>query len=99
MTHAKNPSVEICLSLFGEHPEDVISPIRSAADALSWVGELFTIIEREALNERNGFRIKRLAEMGAYLALDIGNYADSQHGAMIDRLRSAGLVSSEGVTA
>ena len=95
-----NPSsVETCRSLFGEHPEDVISPIKSAADALSWLEELFHTIEREALNERNGYRIKHLAEMGAYLALDMGNYAGCQHETMIDRLRNAGVVSTEGATA
>lgn len=99
MAHAKNPSVETCRSLFGEHPEDVISPIKSAADALSWLEELFHTIEREALNERNGYRIKHLAEMGAYLALDMGNYAGCQHETMIDRLRNAGVVSTEGATA
>lgn len=99
MAHAKNPSAEACRSLFGAHHEDVISPIKSAADALSWLEELFHTIEREALNERNGYRIKHLAEMGAYLALDMGNYAGCQHETLIDRLRSAGVIPAEGATA
>ena len=85
-------------SVFGEHPEDVISPIKSAADALSWLEELFRTIEREALNERNDYRIKHLSEMGAYLALDMGNYAGCQHETMTDRLRNAGVVSAKGAT-
>ena len=62
------PAVKTCQDLFGEHPEDVISPIKSASDAFDWLEELFNTIKTEALNERNGYRIKHLAEMGAYLA-------------------------------
>ena len=91
--------VEACRHLFGEHPENVISPIKSAADALSWLEELFKTIEREALNERNGYRIKHLAEAGAYLAFDIANFAGCQHETMIERLRTAGVVAAEGATA
>jgi hypothetical protein len=91
--------VAACRNLFGEHPEDVISPINSAAEALFWLEELFLTIAREALDERNGYRIKHLAEMGAYLASDVGNYAGYQHETMIDRLRNAGIVPAEGVAA
>lgn len=96
MSHAKNPSVEACRSLFGEHPEDVIGPIKSASDALCWLEELFTTIERETLNEISIYRIKHLAEMGAYLACNMSDYTGSQHETMIDRLRNAGVVSAEG---
>lgn len=97
-TH-RTPGVDACRNIFGEHPEDVISPIKSAADALSWLEELFRTIASEALDERNGYRIKHLAEMGAYLALDVGGYADHQHETMIDRLRNAGVIPAEGVAA
>lgn len=99
MKRAITPNEAACRSLFGEHPEDVISPIKSAADALGWLEELFNTIKREALNERSGFRIKHLAEAGAYLAADIGNFADCQHETMIERLRTAGVVPAEGATA
>ena len=99
MAHAKNPSVEACRSLFGEHPEDVIAPINSASDTLYWLEEIFKTISREALNERNGYRIKHLAEAGAYLAFDIANFAGCQHETMIERLRTAGVVAAEGATA
>lgn len=95
----RTPGVDACRNLFGEHPEDVISPINSAAEALFWLEELFLTIAREALDERNGYRIKHLAEMGAYLASDVGNYAGYQHETMIDRLRNAGVVLAEGVAA
>lgn len=89
-------SVEACRSLFGEHPEDLISPIHSAADALSWLEEILNTIAREALDGRNGYRIKHLAEAGAYLALDMGNYAGHFHETVIARLRDAGVVPTEG---
>jgi hypothetical protein len=34
---------EASCQLFGEHPEDVISPIDSAAEALSWLEEILTL--------------------------------------------------------
>ena len=99
MAHAKNPSVEACRSLFGEHPEDVIAPINSASDTLYWLEEIFKTISREALDARAGYRIKHLAEAGAYLAFDIANFTDCQHETMIDRLRNAGVVHAKGATA
>ena len=97
-TYSSNatPAVETCRALFGEHPEDVISPIKSASDALGWLEELFNTIKNEALTERNGYRIKHLAEMGAYLAFDMSNYAGCQHETMVDRLRTAGVLHGNG---
>ena len=91
--------IEACKSLFGEHPEDVIGPIKSAADALGWLEELFNTIGNEALNERSGHRIKQLAAMGAYVASETSNFSDHIHETLIDRLRTAGIVTSEGVAA
>lgn len=96
MSHAKNPSVEACRSLFGEHPEDVITPINSATEALCWLEELFKTIEQEALNERSGYRIKHLAEMGAYLACNMSDFTGSQYETMMGSLRTALAVSAEG---
>lgn len=83
--------VAIVKDLFGDYPEDVISPIKSVADALSWLEEIFTTIKNEALEGRNGYRIKQLAEAGAYLAADMGNYACSKHESYLERLQSAGF--------
>jgi hypothetical protein len=94
-----DPSVETCRSLFGEYPEDVIVPIKCAADAISWLEEILRTISQEALDHRNGFRIQRLAEAGAHLASDMGDYAKCQHQNMLNRLRTAGVVFAEGVTA
>lgn len=92
---AKISSVEIVKKLFGDHPEDVISPIKSASDALGWLEELFKTIEKEALEERNGYRIKELAAMGAYLALDVGNYSSHMHETYIYRLQAAEVIRVE----
>lgn len=92
---AKN-AVENCRALFGEVPEDVISPIKSAAEALGWLEEIFKTISREALHERNGYRLKRLADAGAYLAFDFHEYAGCRHEEMLGRLRGAGVARAEG---
>ena len=92
-------AVEACEKLLGEHPEDAISPIKSASDALGWLEEIFKTIEKEALHEHNGFRIQSLAEAGAYLASDLSNYTGGRHEAMLARLRAAGAASSQGTPA
>lgn len=86
--NTENPSFEIAKQIFGDYPEDVISPIKSASDALSWLEQLFKTIEKEALDERGGFRIKELAAMGAYLAFDMSNYAGCMHETYTERLKS-----------
>lgn len=93
-----------CKKLFGEYPEDVIAPIKSAADGLAQLEEIFITIAREATDDRNGFRnghrlgfrIKRLAEAGAYLAFDIGNCTGHQYETMLQRLVEQGIVSKRG---
>ncbi|MHB1359467.1 MAG: hypothetical protein ACYCWC_07780 [Rhodocyclaceae bacterium] len=88
-------SVDACRRLFGEHPEDVIAPINCAADALAWLEEILKTISRDTLVAGNGYRIKLLADAGAYLALEIGNFAGCQHETMIKRLYDAGVVPKE----
>jgi hypothetical protein len=90
--HTTTPNEAACRSLFGEHAEDVISPIKCAADALGWIEEILKTIQCEALKERNGHRIKQLAEAAAYLASDMSNYAIVRHETMIHRLRTAGVI-------
>lgn len=55
-------------------------------------GENATTPDR--IGKANSVRIERLAELGRYVASDLGNYADCQHETMIDRLRTAGVVST-----
>lgn len=82
-----------CEKAFGEHPEDVISPIKSAADLCHWLDEIFKTIKEEA--ESNGpvshFRIKHLANAGAYLAFDYSNYLGCHHEEMSACLKKAGI--------
>ncbi len=88
----ENPSVEIVKELFGDYPEDVIIPIKGAADALGWLEEVFITIDKEALDARNGCRIKKLAELGAYLAGNMADYAGCAHETYIDRLKTVGAI-------
>lgn len=88
----KNPSVETVKALFGDHPEDVISPIKSAADALDWLKEIFQTIAVDAFDPNAHYRIERLAKAGAHLAVDIGEYAGRSHEDYLDRLIAAGVV-------
>lgn len=69
------------------HPEDVISPIRIAADALGWLEEVLKTIEAEA---GSNARIKRLARMGAYLAADMSNLADCAYEDMLEAIKKGG---------
>jgi hypothetical protein len=87
-------SVGIVKDLFDAHPEDVISPINSAAEALTWLEEIFDTIKKEALDGRNGYRIQRLAAAGAYIAADMGDYADHMYKNYLERLQIAGAVAS-----
>lgn len=89
MTEKNKQAVEACLQLFGARPEDVLIPIKSAADALSWLEEIFNTIKAEALNG-SGVRIKQLAEAGAYIAMDIGNFAGCKHEEFIRTIRKNG---------
>lgn len=89
--HTHSPEVEACKALFGQYPEDVISPLKSAADALLWLNEICTTIKNEALDERKGYRIKRLADAGAYIAQEFSNYAGCEYETMLDCLNDAGI--------
>lgn len=82
-----------CKDAFGLLPEDVIAPILCGADAFHWMDEIFKTIKEEA--EKNGpvshFRIKHLAEAGAYLAFDYANFLGTQHEDMTEKLATAGI--------
>jgi hypothetical protein len=94
---AVNPAqhIETVKALFDAHPEDVISPIKSATEALDWIEEILLTIKRDADDAgRNALRIKRLAGAAAYIAADIANYAGCQHEAFIGRLQNAGVLDS-----
>jgi hypothetical protein len=89
------PNMEACRSLFGQYPEDVISTIKCAAEALSWLEEILRTISSDVLDARNRGRIKRLADAGVHLGFDVGEYAETQHEDMTDHLRAAGALGPE----
>lgn len=90
--------VENTRALFGKHPADVISPIRSAAEVLGWIEEIFQVISQEvAVGRMNSVRVKSLADAGAYLASDFGNYVGVEHETMLESFRLSGFV-AEGVS-
>ena len=95
----QTPNEAACHRLFGEHPEDVINPMKSAADALCWIDEIFKTIQNEALDGRNGHRIRHLAEAGAYIAADMSNFTSCQHETMINRLRAVDVAATQGAFA
>lgn len=92
--HTHSPEAETCKALFGEMPEDVIDPLNCAAEALLWLNEICTTIKSEALDRGNGYRIKRLADAGAYLAQAFGDHARYRHETMLRQLHGAGIVTT-----
>lgn len=87
--------IAACNHAFGEHPEDVISTINSTAETLCQLHEIFKTISNDALDDRKAYRIKALADAGAYLAFDIGNFAGCEQEKMLEKLKAAGIVRSE----
>jgi hypothetical protein len=69
-------TIETVRAFFGEHPEDVISPIGTGRDFLGYLGALFSVIARPSKpNEPAEFtEIRNLAKLGQYVADDIANY-------------------------
>jgi len=84
---------EACLFAFGEHPEDVISVLDSASETLYQLKEIFETISRESSDTH---RLKRLADVGAHIADDIGNFVDCQHEKYRDNLRMNGIIAGAG---
>lgn len=83
-------AIETARAVFGEHPDDVISPLNTASEALFWLEELFGVIQEEAERENpRTCRIKRLADMGKYLAFDMGNYVDCRHGEFKEAIQAS----------
>jgi hypothetical protein len=82
--------IEVSRAVFGEHPDDVISPLNTASEALFWLEELFGVIHEEAEKDNSRtYRIKRLADLGKYLAGDMGNYVDGRHGEFKEAIQAS----------
>ena len=81
--------IETAKAVFGESPKDVLFLIETAKDTLSWLGAVLHAIE--VLHERGGgeIHIKHLADMGQYVADDIGNTIDCEHEKMAAAVEAA----------
>jgi hypothetical protein len=73
----------------GRHPEDVIDPLRTAAEALEWVVEISKTIEAEAASNT---RIRRLASMAAFVAMDVANLTESSYEDMLAAIKKGGAL-------
>ena len=77
-----------CKRLFGtEHPLDVILPLDQASTVLFQMESLFVAIAADPCASAH---IKRLADMGAYVACDFGNYIDAQHEQFRNAIKQGG---------
>lgn len=88
-------SLEACRAIFGASPEDVLIPADGAKETLFQLAEIFRSIAHDALDGRNGQRIKHLAEAGAYLASDFGNFVDCELERLRDNLHKAGVMGEQ----
>jgi hypothetical protein len=77
-------------SVFGRHPEDVISPLETSVKVFGWLEALTGLIKEESRKERpNIFRIEELADISSYLTEDFANYIDCCHEEMKTALQVA----------
>ena len=88
---------DMCRRAFGAPPEDLFIPLKSASDALNQLYEIFRTISDEALDTKTvaGYRIKALADAGAYLAFDVAQFAGCEYERMLDSLIASGVLRKE----
>jgi hypothetical protein len=79
---------EACHAVFGERPRDVLFHIDTATDGLSWCEAIFLAIE--VLHENGGeIYIRRLANVGYYIAESIGANVMGERDQMQTRIEAA----------
>ena len=79
-------------AVFGKHPEEVISLVKTGMDTLNWLGALFNVIQllkNHPSNHPSSYQIKYLVAMGDYIASDLSNFLDCEHEQMADCLKAA----------
>ncbi|MCG8987710.1 hypothetical protein MI467_12780 [Delftia acidovorans] len=90
LSDACQQDLSACRRMFGGlHPEDVIDPLRTAAEALEWVVEISKTIEAEAASNT---RIRRLASMAAFVAMDVANLTESSYEDMLAAIKKGGAL-------
>jgi hypothetical protein len=80
---------------FGQHPEDVLAPAKVADEGFGWLNEILVSIRREAEGENCSTRIVKLADAGAYLAVDLENYCGSESESMLRKLQEVGILGKD----
>lgn len=83
--------IDACRALFGKDPNELLLPMHSAMEALSWLEALLKTIEHELERERPGAAHSlagQLLQMGHYVAADIGNYVGCECEALESLLAS-----------
>lgn len=77
-------------SVFGQHPDDVISPLETSVEVFGWLEGLTGVIKEESNKDHpNLFRIRELANIAAYLTQYFANYVDCCHEDMKTALQVA----------
>ena len=70
----------------GEWPEDVISQLESASNALFWIEAILRIASKQE-NQGPHTDAARMVEAARYIANDFANLADCERETMCDHLR------------
>jgi hypothetical protein len=72
---------QVIKSVFGERPDDVLSPARRAGEVLDWLRAILFAIERTT----DEYIVRSLASAGRYLASD----ADESINAQVERMENS----------
>lgn len=76
--------------VLAHHPEDVICIVGQGAQSLSWMVELFEMIQTA-----DPERIKKLAQMGQHIAREQSNYLESMRDYMLAASIGCGVLDRE----
>jgi hypothetical protein len=84
---APTSPIEACRTVFGQHPEDVIVPIKLGSDAFDWLSALFKAIE--LFLDHRPTEVEHLVALGRYIATDMSDYLDCAREQMTDSIKAA----------
>lgn len=76
--------------VMGNHPQDILASLRSAADTLLHIGEVFALMEKD-LARGDTEAIYRCVSVCQYLAQSIGATTDGMRDEAVAAMRAAGL--------
>ncbi|OOG62052.1 hypothetical protein B0E46_13745 [Rhodanobacter sp. B04] len=78
----------------GQWPEDVISQLEPASNALYWIEAILRIASKQE-NQRPHTDAARMVEAARYIATDFANLADCERESMHDHLRELDTTTME----